>query len=211
MPRFRPDPAAYNNGEPFPRNQFFARDNPMVMLRWPLTALLVTWPAWWGVVPSGPERGKAVPALKVYDATGPHKGKDLDYAAERGSKPTVYVFIPADKWSRPVARFLKGLDEAVPKVSEDAAVVAVWLTDDPAKAKEYLPRAQQSLQFQATALTCFTGLDPKGWGINADAHATAVVAADGKVAAVFGYGSVNETAVPAVRDALAKARAAKRP
>jgi hypothetical protein len=178
----------------------------MATLRWPFIVPLL---AWAGEVPSGPEKGKGVPALKVFAATGPHKGKDIDYAAERGKKPTVYVFIPADKWSRPVARFLKKLDEAVPKVDEDAAVVAVWLTDDPAKTKEYLPRAQQSLEFQATALTCFTGAEPKGWGINADAHATAVVAGRGKVAAVFGYGSVNETAVPAVRDALAKARTGK--
>src|SRR5207248_1050419 len=105
----------------------------------------------------------------------------------------------------------KGLDEAVPKVSDDAAVVAVWLTEDPAKTKKYLPQAHLSLQFQVTALTCFVGdkEGPKGWGLNADAHATAVVAARGKVAAVFGYGSVNETTVPEVRDALKRAQAEK--
>jgi hypothetical protein len=185
----------------------------MVTLRWSFAGLilLAVWPAWSQDVTSGPEKGKEVPPLKVFDATGPHKDKDVDYAKERGAKPTVYVFIPADKWSRPVARFLKKLDEAVPKVGEEAAVVAVWLTDDPAKAKAYLPVAQNSLQLQVTALTCFTGdkEGPKGWGINADAHATAVVTAKGKVAATFGYNSVNETAVPAVRDALRKARTGK--
>jgi hypothetical protein len=179
----------------------------MATLRWPLTLILL---AWSGDVPSGPEKGKGVPPLKVFDATGPHKDKEVDYAKERGTKPTVYVFIPADKWSRPVARFLKKLDEAVAKVDEDAAVVAVWLTDDIEKTKKYLPRAQQSLQFQATALTCLPGGEgPKGWGINADAHATVVIAAKGRVAAVFGYRSVNETAVPTVRDALAKSRTGK--
>ena len=118
---------------------------------------------------------------------------------------------PGSSSTRPLARFLKKLDEVVPKVGEDAAVVAVWLTDDPAKTKAYLPVAQDSLQLQVTALTCFTGdkEGPKGWGINADAHATAVVTARGKVAAVFGYRSVNETAVPEVRDALLKARKGK--
>jgi hypothetical protein len=184
----------------------------MATLRWSFAlVLLAVWPAWSQEVVSGPEKGKAVPPLKVFAATGPHQDKDVDYAKERGAKATVFIFIPADKWSRPLARFLKKLDEAVPKVGEDAAVVAVWLTDDPAKAKAYLPVAQNSLQLQVTALTCFTGdkEGPKGWGINADAHATAVVTAKGKVAAVFGYRSVNETAVPAVRDALHKARGGK--
>jgi hypothetical protein len=184
----------------------------MAPLHWPFAlTLLAAWPAWSQDVASGPEKGKAVPPLKVFAATGPHQDQDVDYAKERGAKATVFLFIPADKWSRPLARFLKQLDEATVKVGEDAAVVAVWLTDDPAKTKAYLPVAQNSLQLQATALTCFTGdkEGPKGWGINADAHATAVVTAKGRVAAVFGYRSVNETAVPAVRDALRRARAGK--
>src|SRR4051812_3057440 len=177
----------------------------------PTLVVLLAPAAWAQDVASGPEKGGKVPALKVFDATGPHAGKEIDYAAEREGKPTAYVFVQADRWDRPMARFLKGLDEAVRKESEDAAVVAVWLADDPDKAKGYLPVAQQSLQFQATALTCFTGgkAGPEGWGVNADAHLTAVVSGKGRVAAAFGYRSVNETDVPAVRDALKKARSGK--
>src|SRR5437868_15446258 len=80
-------------------------------------------------VASGPEVGKAVPALKVFDATGPHKTKEVDYAQERKGKPTVYLFIQADKWDRPMARFVKELEKAVQKESAEALVVAVWLTD----------------------------------------------------------------------------------
>ena len=96
-------------------------------------------------------------------------------------------------------------------ICDDGLVVAVWLTDDADKTKDYLPVAQQSLQFQATALACFTGgkAGPEGWGGNADAHATAVVAAGEKVAATFGYRSMNETDVPGVRDALKEARKEK--
>jgi hypothetical protein len=157
-------------------------------------------------VVSGPEKGKAPPALKVFDATGPHATKDVDYVAERKALPTVYVFVQADKWDRPMARFMKGLDEAVQKEGGEAYVVAVWLTADADKSKEYLPLAQKSLQFQATALTCFTAdkAGPEGWGVNADAHLTAVVVGDKKIAATFGYMSLNETDVPAVRDALKK-------
>ena len=105
-----------------------------------------------------------------------------------------------------MARFMKKLDEAIGK-EEGAYVVAVWLTEDSGKTKEYLPRAQMSLQFENTALACFTGdkEGPKDWTINADAHLTAIVAHQGKVAARFGFQSLNETNVPAVIDALKKA------
>jgi len=159
-------------------------------------------------IASGPEKGKAVPALKVYDATGAHKEKEVDYAAERKDKPTVYLLVRADKFDRPMNRFMKTLDAAVKKDFADTYVVAVWLTDDVVKAKELLPRVQQSVGYEATALTCYTGgaEGPKGWNVNADAHLTAVLANKGKVAATFGYRSVNETDVPAVRDALKEAR-----
>jgi hypothetical protein len=184
---------------------------PVSRFPYPVLVLLLASPAWAQEVTSGPEKGTKVPALKVFDATGPHEGKEVDYAPERKGKPTVYVFVQADQWDRPMARFLRELAQAVQKEGDDAYVVAVWLTDDPDKTKEYLPVAQRSLQFQATALTCFVGgkAGPGGWGLNADAHATAVVADRGKVQATFGYRSVNETDAPAVRDALRKARERK--
>jgi hypothetical protein len=179
---------------------------------WSLVSILfLHTPVWGQAVSPGSNQDKKVPALKVFDATGPNKGKELDYTVERKDKPTVYAFVQADKWDRPMARFLRKLDEAVQKEGKDAFVVAVWLTDNPDKTKEYLPVAQQSLQFQATALACFTGekagLD--GWGINADSHLTVVVVNNGKVAATFDYRSVNETDVPGVRDALKKATSGK--
>lgn len=157
-------------------------------------------------VDSGPEIGKQVPALKVFDATGSQQNKELDYAAERKDKPTLYVFIQADKWDRPMARFLKKLDENLLNESEEAYIVATWLTDDVDKTKEYLPRAQQSLKFQNAALTCFPGekTGPKDWGINSDAHLTAVVACKGRVMKKFGFQSINETDAPTVREALNK-------
>ena len=162
-------------------------------------------------VSSGPAAGEKVPALKVFDATGENADKDVDYAAERKDKPTVYLFVRADKFDRPMNRFMKTLDAAVKKDFADTYVVAVWLTDDAAKTKELLPRVQQSVGFGATALTCYAGgaEGPKGWGVNPDAHLTVVLANKGKVAATFGYRSLNETDVPAVRDALKKMRGAK--
>jgi hypothetical protein len=88
--------------------------------------------AWAQEVSSGPDQGKKVPPLKVFAATGPNKDTEIDYAAERKEKPTIYLFIQADKWDRPMARFLRKLDQALQKANDEAVLVAVWLTEDPA-------------------------------------------------------------------------------
>ena len=82
---------------------------------------------------------------------------------------------------------------------------------DADKAKDLLPRVQQSVRYQATALTVFAGggEGPKGWGVNGDAHLTVVVANRDVVVSVSGYRSVNETDVPRVREVLAEAIKAK--
>jgi hypothetical protein len=158
-------------------------------------------------VVTGPEKGAKVPALKVFDATGAHQGQEADYTADRKDKPTVYLFVNAEKFDRPMNRFMKTLDGAIVKDFEGVYVVAVWLTKDADKTKEFLPRVQQSVGYEATALTVFAGAaeGAKGWNVNADAHLTAVVANKGKVAATFGYESLNETDVPKVKEALSKA------
>jgi hypothetical protein len=157
--------------------------------------------------PSGPERGLKVPEIVVFDATGAQKDKAIDYAAVRKGKTTIYLFINADKFDRPMNRFMKTLDGIIVKDFTDAYVVAIWLGGDIDKLKELLPRIQQSVQYEATALTLFMGdkNGPNGWSINGDAHLTAVVTHDGKVAATFGYQSLNETNVPLVREAVEKA------
>jgi hypothetical protein len=99
-------------------------------------------------------------------------------------------------------RFIKALDE---KAGEDALVVAVWLTADADKSKEYLPKISQ--YFKSAALTVFTGdaSGPKDWGINADARLTAVIVHQGKVVKSFGYMSLNEADAPPVIEELKKA------
>jgi hypothetical protein len=179
---------------------------------WLLPLLVLAPTAAAGDLQSGPDVAKKVPELKVFAVTGAHEDKDVNYTAERKKKPTIYVFIQADKWVRPMARFLKTLDKEVQKDSDDAYVIAVWLTDKHKETKEYLPRAQQSLQFENTALTYFKGKKdgPQGWNVNSDAHMTVVVVHNQKVAARFGYMSVNETDVKDVRAALKKAVKAKK-
>ena len=106
-----------------------------------------------------------------------------------------------------MARFVRALDASVTKIDKNAALVAVWLTDEHEKTKAYLPRAHDALKLEHTALTYFPGdkTGPGAWGINSEAFLTAVVAHKGKVAATFGYVSVNETVVPDVEKALKQA------
>src|SRR5438132_47823 len=94
-------------------------------------------------VESGPSAGSKVEVLKAVAVTGDAAGKEVDYAAQRKEKPTIFVFVQADKWDRPVARFLRALDQALAKDRNDVHIIAVWLTDDVAKSKEYLPKAEE--------------------------------------------------------------------
>ena len=165
-----------------------------------LLAMLTTVPARAETV-SGPKEGDKVAALTVYAVTGEPKDKEVEYTGLRKDKPTVYVFVSAKDFGRPMFRYLKKLDE---DVGDDGLVVAVWLTDDADKSKEYLPKISQ--YFKGAALTVFGGTaGPKDWGINTDAHLTAVVAHKGKVVKSFGYQSLNETDVPEVVATLKKA------
>lgn len=156
---------------------------------------------------SGPAADSEVIGYKVHAVTGEFADKDVDYLQERKDKTTIYLFVSADKFDRPVARYLKTLDKAVTDAVEGTAgveVVAVWLSEDVAKSKEYLPKAQQSLKFEHTALTVFPGATqgPEGWGIDTEAHLTTVVVKGKKVIASFGYRSTNETDVREVVKAL---------
>jgi len=184
----------------------------MLSPRWLLTvaAFLLALPAYAQDVTSGPAKGEKVPGIKVNDVTGMNKDKEVDYVAERKDKPTVYLLIQADKFDRPMNKFMKTLDQQVKKDFEDVYMVAVWLTDDENKTKEFLPRIQQSVQYEATALTYFKDKSgPKDWGVNSDAHVTVVIVNKQKVAQTFGYRSINDTDVKAVYEALKKAREGK--
>ena len=160
----------------------------------------------WADVESGPKAGEKVGELKAFGVVGPVEGKEADYTAERKDEPTVYLFVSAENFSRPIARFMKTLDGKLADVDDKAAGVAVWLTADADKSKEYLPRMQQSLKLDKTALAVAGDTSgPNGWGINPDAHLTVVVATKGKVVKSFAYTTVNETDVRAVLAALKKA------
>ncbi len=151
-------------------------------------------------VDSGPAAGGEAKPVKAVGLAKDEKEKEVDFVAQRAGKPTVFLFIQADTFDRPVARFMRTLDQELAKDREDVHVVAVWLTDDVDKSKNYVPKVRESLKLAQTAYAVFPGekSGPDGWAINGDAHLTAVVVEKGKIRASFGYRSVNETDAPAV-------------
>ena len=155
-----------------------------------------------------PELGTVVKPFKVIGVTGLFDGKEVDLAKPVEHRQ-VYLFVAADKFDRPTARYIKALDDAVIKGIEGVNAVdvyAVWLTDDVQKSKDYVPKAHQSLRLGQTSIAVFEGArqGPDGWGIDPDAHLTAVVVRDSKIAAAFAYGSTNDTDVPKLVDEIKK-------
>jgi len=160
-------------------------------------ALLLAVAAGRADVVSGPKVGDKAEDFTAHGVVGIIDGKDGSYIKERKGDPTIYVFVSAENFQRPTAQFLKGLDAALKDAPGKAAVVAVWLTEKPDMIKEYLPKAQMSLNFVNTSLGVFKGdkSGPKNWGINPDAHVTVVAVKDNKVTAVSAYESINGTDV----------------
>lgn len=142
-----------------------------------------------------PKVGTNVAPLKVFAATGEHADKELDYAAQRGAKPTLYIVLQHERFDRPLARLLKALEKAAIEAGNETSLVTVFLTDNVEKTKEHLPRIQMSLQFTANPLVVYSSgaMGPDGWSVNSDLQLTAIVVKEAKVVAAFGYRSANET------------------
>lgn len=153
---------------------------------------------------SGPAADTAAAPFTVFVATGDAANESVDFVTRRGALPTLYCFVPKAKWSRPTARLLRTLDQSIASAAPEGAIVAVWVTDDAAASKAYLPNAQQSLQFSRTSLTV-DGKNPTGppeWGINSDVDITIVAVKDGRVRKSFALISPNDTLAPEVLEAL---------
>ena len=91
-------------------------------------------------VPSGPEKGAALPKLEAYAVTGDDKDKTLDVTAAGKDKLTLYLIVGDEKFDRPMHRFFKAIDDKLQADFQDVRGVTVFLTQDEKKMKEFLPR-----------------------------------------------------------------------
>lgn len=153
-----------------------------------------------GDVVSGPFQGDDVPPLKAFVVVGEPDQQSVNLGELRLEKPTIYFFVSANMWSRPVARLLKSLDEQIAKLSDEAVICFVYLTDDVPVAKDYLPKPQMSLKLEHTWWTVYEGdqVGPGEWGLHSDADCTVVITTRGKVRFSTGYTSANSTLTDAV-------------
>jgi len=156
-------------------------------------------------VESGPAVGEKVSPFKLLVlADDDNTYSEQDVVAKRKDKLSVYAFVQAAEWSRPMARYLRDLDKVLDGLGGEARMAAIWLTDDQKKSKQYLPRGRGALKLKATTFAVYAGdkSGPNGWGINSDAFLTVVVTRNGKVVKSFAYLSVNTTDIPDVRKTL---------
>ena len=174
------------------------------MKRIALVCLFAFAPFAFADVESGPKVGEKITELKALGVIGLQVGKEADFAAERKDEVTVYLFINAEKFDRPMNQFIKKLDAALPGISDKAASVGVWVNGDKDKLKDRLAAIQKSVMYENTSLAIYDGnvADLKGWAVNSSAHLTAVVVHKGKVLKSFAYESVNGTDVKAVEELL---------
>jgi len=158
-------------------------------------------------ISSGPNAGTPLAPLMVFAVTGDHAGKTIDINAEIGPKPTIYLFVPHDRLDRPLARVIKAVEKGTVEAGKDSNLVTIFLTNNEAKTKEHLLRIQMSLQFTSNPLMVYPDAikGPAEWLLNSDAQLTAIVAKEGKVAASFGFRTVDETVGPEILAALKKA------
>jgi hypothetical protein len=155
-------------------------------------------------IESGPKVGEKVPELKAFGRTGEFADKTVNYTEERADLPTVYLMINASKFDRPMARYMRELDQKSGDAIEKVQIIAVWIGGDLDENKKRLPLIQQSLKFDRTAMAVFEGemAGPNKWGINNDAHLTTVVVHKAVVVKNFVYQSVNEKDADKILEAL---------
>ena len=138
---------------------------------------------------------QAVSKLESVVCVGDQVGEKAELAQARGKNPTIYFFIQAEHWDRPIARLLRELDIKVKDGISDGRIVAVWLSNNEVdRFKEHLPRVQQSLKLAMTTYAVWPGdpFGPAAWNINRDDHVTIVTARDGKIIGRHAYKSTNE-------------------
>ncbi|MDZ4689425.1 MAG: hypothetical protein SH850_30485 [Planctomycetaceae bacterium] len=177
----------------------------MSRILWAASVLLFSCGSSWADVESGPTVGEKTPALKVRVVTNGQPAEPADLVKERADNPTVYVVLPADKFDRPAARYLKGVDAAVSKLQKtqpNAGLTVIWLAEDTDAGAKRITQIQGSLQLTAGTWAVCPSTSPEGWSIHERAAVTAVVATKGAVTARFGYDSVNENDVAKLEAAL---------
>lgn len=144
---------------------------------------------------SGPAPNDPVAPLKVFVVSADDNDQKADVAERSRKQPTLYLFVDAARWNRPMFRFVKTLEE---QLGDSDQVVAVWLAKDVDESKTYLAKIRTYFVKAALCVAEASPEGPKDWGINPDASLTVVATRQGKVVKSWGYRAPDETRVKEV-------------
>lgn len=156
---------------------------------------------------AGPELYKPIPSLKTLQIVGDQADKEINWNETAKTKPHIIAFVRSDKWDRPVARVLKQLDDALITVRKDIPDVhlgIIWVSKDIERAKEYLPKVQQSIKLQASSWNHFNGeiYDTTGWQLSGDGALNIVIVKENKAAWGRSFSTMEESIVRKTISAL---------
>ena len=151
---------------------------------------------------SGPQPGEKLTPFRVFDTTGPNRGKEVDYVTQFGGAPTVVVFVHA--LERSLIPLLNTVDQYGAEHKDALKTVLVFLTDDRVASEQRLPLVAQSLRSQAPFTISLDGPEgPGNYGLNKKCLLTIVAGKENRVTANFALVQPGIADGPAVLKALA--------
>lgn len=134
---------------------------------------------------SGPQVGEVMPPFRVMGVYDDNAGKESEVIQLIDGKPVLLVFV--HKLTRPGIALTRSLTQYANDLGKDKAVTGIiWLTDDKAKAEQYLTKARKSLNFQVPVGISVDGIEgPGAYGLNRNVELTILVGKADKVTANF--------------------------
>lgn len=147
---------------------------------------------------SGPQPGEKLPPLPVVMAYGSQKGKQVDFVAAAGRKPSLLVFVRGA--NRPAARLTRVLMNYAEMCAGDKLSAAVvWLDGDRSAAQRYLARAVSWWGVGPPVGISIDGAEgPGSYGLNRNVNVTVLVADKNRVTANFALVQPSETDAPKI-------------
>ena len=134
---------------------------------------------------SGPQVGEAMPPFRVVGVYDENAGEEAEVIKLIDGKPVLLVFV--HKLTRPGIALTRSLTLYADSLGKEKAVTRIiWLTDDKAKAEQYLTNARRSLNFKVPVGISVDGIEgPGAYGLNRNVELTILVGKENKVTANF--------------------------
>ncbi len=134
---------------------------------------------------SGPQAGEKLPPFTMKGVFDQSAGKPIDLVTQARGKPILLVFVhEANRPSVAVTRAL--LTYAAGRAKDGLVSGAVWLSDDPTAASQFLHRARHALPEHVPIGISVDGKEgPGAYGLNRNVTLTVLVARGDRVTASF--------------------------